>query len=118
MPGEILKPYSKWLMLFAILVSSISIADELRIPVGQQAQDKAAIDMPTTGMSRERVRQLFGEPGTENPARGNPPISSWSYQEFTVYFESDTVIHSVRKFQPNAAPSEDPEPTQQPDQDQ
>lgn len=83
-----------------------SIAEEIRIPIGEQAKAQPAIDMPTKGMSKERVRSLFGEPLEEVPAKGQPPISRWRYQEFTVYFDNNTVIHCVRNFQPTASPTQ------------
>lgn len=82
-------------------------ADDIRIPVGEQAKDQAPIDMPTKGMSKERVKALFGEPLEDFPAKGQPPISRWKYQEFTVYFDSNAVIHCVRNFQPKAHPNEE-----------
>ncbi|WP_331346912.1 hypothetical protein [Cellvibrio sp. UBA7661] len=86
---------------------SFAYSDELRIPVGQQAQDMASVDMPTKGMSKEKVRDLFGKPEEDIPAKGTPPISRWKYKNFTVYFDSDVVIHSVRNFQPNEEPAKD-----------
>tara|TARA_R100000656_G_scaffold12445_1_gene12951 strand:- start:311 stop:655 length:345 start_codon:yes stop_codon:yes gene_type:complete len=81
-------------------------AEEIRIPVGEQAKDQVLIDMPTKGMSKERVKALFGAPLEEIPAKGQPPISRWKYQEFTVYFDSNTVIHCVRNFHPKVNPAE------------
>ena len=99
--------------IFAILIICLSgfaipgaIAEEIRIPVGEQAKDQSAVDMPTKGMNKDRVKRLFGEPLEEIPAKGQPPISRWKYQEFTVYFDSDTVIHCVRNFQPKANSAE------------
>lgn len=83
------------------------IAEDIRIPVGEQAKDQAPIDMPTKGMSKERVKALFGEPLEDFPAKGQPPISRWKYQEFTVYFDSNAVIHCVRNFQPKAHPTKE-----------
>lgn len=79
-----------------------SIAEEIRIPVGQQANDQQFIDMPSKGMHKAKVKALFGEPQEEVAATGQPPISRWRYQDFTVYFDSDAVIHSVRNFQPQS----------------
>lgn len=87
-------------------------ADELRIPVGQQARDMASVDMPPKGMSKEKVRDLFGKPDEDIPAKGTPPISRWKYKEFTVYFDSNTVIHSVRNFQPKEKISNTSESTE------
>ena len=80
-------------------------AEEIRIPVGEQAKTQATVDMPTKGMSKERVKNLFGEALEEVPAKGQPPISRWRYQEFTVYFDSNTVIHCVRNFEPKSSPT-------------
>lgn len=81
------------------------IAEEIRIPVGEQAKTQPAVDMPTKGMSKERVRSLYGEPLEEVPGKGQPPISRWKYRDFTVYFDSNTVIHCVRSFQPKTQPA-------------
>jgi len=90
---------------FTLQVQTLT-AEDIRIPVGEQAKDQVPVDMPTKGMSKERVKALFGEPLEEIAARGQPPISRWKYQEFTVYFDSNVVIHCVRNFQPEANPSE------------
>lgn len=86
---------------FAIHAQTSS-AEDIRIPIGEQAKDQSPIDMPSKGMSKERVKNLFGEPLEEIPAKGQPPISRWKYQDFTVYFDSNAVIHCVRNFQPKA----------------
>jgi hypothetical protein len=80
--------------------AQISTADVVRIPVGEQANNQTSIDMPIKGMSKEQVKALFGEPLEEFIARGQPPITRWKYQEFTVYFDGNSVIHCVRNFQP------------------
>lgn len=90
------------LLLSFSLQAQYTIAEEIRIPIGEQAKDQSPIDMPTKGMSKERVKSLFGEPLEDIPAKGQPPISRWNYQEFTVYFDSNTVIHCVRNFHPKA----------------
>ena len=89
-------------LLGFFLQAQNTIAEEIRIPIGEQAKDQTPVDMPTKGMSKERVKTLFGEPLEEIPAKGQPPISRWKYQKFTVYFDSDAVIHCVRNFQPKA----------------
>ena len=83
-----------------------SVAEDIRIPIGEQAKNQSPIDMPSKGMSKERVKTLFGEPLEDIPAKGQPPISRWKYQDFTVYFDSNAVIHCVRNFQPKTNPVE------------
>lgn len=101
------------LLLATTLTIQSSIAEEIRIPVGEQSKTQPAVDMPAKGISKERVKSLFGEPLEEVPAKGQPPISRWKYQEFTVYFDSNTVIHCVRNFHPKAQPAE-PQPAATP----
>jgi hypothetical protein len=42
-----------------------------------------------------QVRAQFGDPLTEVPAVGDPPISRWDYDGFSVFFEYDLALHSV-----------------------
>ncbi len=52
-------------------------------------------DMPARGTTKEQVEADLGEPPNRVPPVGDPPISSWVYDEFIIYFEHDRVIHSV-----------------------
>ena len=51
---------------------------------------------PKRGMSQKTVKQAFGEPKNVIGPKGKPPIVRWVYDDFTVYFESGWVIHTVR----------------------
>lgn len=104
-PRKLLSLSLACMLGFTLQVPTLT-AEDIRIPVGEQAKDQVPVDMPTKGMSKERVKALFGEPLEEIAAKGQPPISRWKYQEFTVYFDSNAVIHCVRNFQPKANPSE------------
>jgi hypothetical protein len=89
-------------VLIALLCSQILFvkpicAEEIKIPVGSQMPELNSVARPKTGMTKTSVKSQFGEPAKENPAKGQPPISSWEYADFIVYFESDHVIHSVLK---------------------
>lgn len=84
----------KMFALSAILMVGISPG-----VVFAQEQTFASIEkergFPIRGQTRGSVRGMFGEPGSSKPAIGKPPISSWNYSEFTVYFEYDLVITTV-----------------------
>lgn len=56
---------------------------------------EADFPTPTRGMSKQGVRDAFGEPNTEHPPIGDPPITRWDYDRFSVFFEYDKVLHSV-----------------------
>jgi hypothetical protein len=51
--------------------------------------------MPGRGMHMDQVEAKFGTPKEKIPAVGNPPISRWVYDNYTVYFERDIVLDSV-----------------------
>lgn len=92
--------FSATLALATLSTSQTVHADTLIIPVGQQAGDAANIERPKTGALRPDVVRQFGEPISKTAPKGNPPISSWEYKDFVVYFEHDHVIHSVLKHRP------------------
>ncbi len=52
-------------------------------------------DLPRRGMNMEQVKAKFGAANEEMEAIGEPPISRWVYNDFTVYYEHQYVIHTV-----------------------
>ena len=52
---------------------------------------------PARGLHKARVAEQLGEPASRQDAVGDPPISSWEYDDFVVYFEYDRVVHTVAK---------------------
>lgn len=90
--------YSLLCLLFGgALMASATTADELRIPVGSQASDKTDLAKPRQGTSKADVERQFGEPIEWTDAVGEPPISSWEYPDYIIYFEHDLVLHTVLK---------------------
>ncbi len=84
--------------ILAVLLLTCPIlagAEVIVVPIAQQGSDIDHIARPGKGTSKAGVLQQFGEPQQRIAARGEPPISSWKYAEFTVYFEYEHVIHSV-----------------------
>ncbi|WIO73102.1 hypothetical protein QP938_07205 [Porticoccaceae bacterium LTM1] len=88
--------FAALLAMTAGFTTSVS-ADELRVPVGKQAPEKQDIERPKNGQKKQQVEKKFGEPERKVPAVGEPPISSWEYPDFIVYFEHDLVLHTVLK---------------------
>ena len=58
-------------------------------------QNTPAIQTPRNGVGMASVRQQYGNPISEGSAVGDPPITRWEYEGFSVYFEHDLVLHSV-----------------------
>ncbi len=52
-------------------------------------------DLPGNGLSMAEVEQRFGSPNERSPAVGEPPITRWTYNDYSVYFEHNLVIESV-----------------------
>ncbi|MBT5229247.1 MAG: hypothetical protein HOM11_03110 [Methylococcales bacterium] len=77
--------------------SPISHADTLLLDVlGETpANTEAGLLRPTKGMTDKQVLRKFGEPLTKAGEIGYPPIISWKYDKFTVYFEFELVITTV-----------------------
>ena len=69
--------------------------ESIQMPLSEKVND-IAYPMPKRGMHKNKVKKQFGEPTKMVAPKGKPPISRWVYGDFTVYFESDWVIHSVR----------------------
>jgi len=93
-------------LLFLVFAGPLP-ADTLSIPA--PAADAATsppapakgfrITLPGRGMTMEQVEAKFGPPRERLPSVGEPPITRWVYDDFTVYFEYQYVIDAV----PNTA---------------
>jgi len=70
-------------------------AETLVIRLGHQTGD-STLGVPQQGLRKNTVLEQYGEPGVRHPAVGQPPITRWDYVDFSVYFEYDRVIDSVR----------------------
>ena len=96
------------LLLLTLLLPLGSFAETLQIPLGQQGP--STLPLPQRGESQRSVLERFGLADEEHPSIGQPPITRWDYREFSVYFEYDHVINSVRHHRPRAATPEKEQP--------
>lgn len=55
----------------------------------------SVLNFPRRGMTMSKVQNELGQPGTISETIGEPPITSWTYSDRTVYFEHSNVIHVV-----------------------
>jgi len=72
---------------FQAIYADVLIIDEVR-----QAE---RMELPKNGQNKATVEAKFGAPLQKLPAVGDPPISSWKYDTYSVYFEYDLVLFSV-----------------------
>ena len=76
----------------ALLASAPLSADVLLL---DSIQSAPALETPRRGISMSKVSQQFGDPLAQHGAVGDPPISRWDYNGYSVFFEHDLVLHSV-----------------------
>jgi hypothetical protein len=86
--------------LFAVLaICLITIsAGQLRaetLDVPETKQETFSITLPGRGMTMQQVEERFGAPLEKHGPVGTPPITTWVYDRFSVYFEDRYVIHAV-----------------------
>lgn len=78
--------------------ATLSNAQAIAIPIGEQGSTSGSL--PHAGQTRVNVLEGFGLPDEEHSPVGKPPIQRWDYRTFSVYFENDRVVNSVRHHQP------------------
>ena len=78
--------------------SAPAFAETVAIPLGQQGK-AWEVQTPRHGATKVEVEAQFGSPIATSGPVGEPPIYTWEYEQFNVYFEGDRVIHAVVKMQ-------------------
>ena len=74
-------------LTFQVVSADVLIIDEVR--------QSGRMQLPTNGQSKATVETKFGAPAQKQTAVGDPPISSWKYDTYSVYFEYDLVLFTV-----------------------
>jgi len=72
-------------------------ADTLLIDVINESasNDSNGIPRPHRGMKMADVKEKFGTPSLEHPWVGEPPITRWDYDGYSVFFEHNIVLTTV-----------------------
>lgn len=95
-----LRRFAAIVSLASLAVVSPSQAETIKIGVSKQSPEWQSVSRPPLGMKMDEVASQFGEPQQRHPAIGEPPISRWDYEKFSVYFEYQTVLHTVLRHNP------------------
>ena len=77
-----------------LLFSCFTFADVLLI---EEVRAIRNMDLPENGYTKTDIESRYGAPAQKHPQVGDPPITRWDYDRFSVYFEYDLVITSVLK---------------------
>jgi len=103
-----MKPFHLVILAAGLLNIGSASADVLSYPTDSEAAAEQSNNMPLPerGLTMTQVESRYGEPSQRHapvPPKGNwpkPPIIRWDYVDFSVFFERDKVIHSVRPDHP------------------
>lgn len=90
-----LKILIKPLLLLSLCFTSTGLLAETLSIINQPENSADGILRPERGMKMQQVEADYGSPLSINPAIGEPPITSWVYEKYTVYFEGEYVIHAA-----------------------
>ena len=77
--------------ILALTFQSI-YADVLLI---EEVRQSGRMALPVNGQSKADVESNFGTPAEKQAAVGDPPISNWKYDTYSVYFEYNLVLFTV-----------------------
>lgn len=89
--------YAVAFCLFISNATAQARSDVLEVP----GEDESGMMMeygsalPHRGSSMSQVEAQYGAPNLRHPAIGDPPITRWDYDGFSVFFEYQHVLHSV-----------------------
>lgn len=83
------------LLLFLGLAVAVFGSASADVLLMEGIQSSPAIQTPHNGINMAQVRQQYGEPRQLQPAVGEPPITRWDYDGYSVFFEHNLVLHSV-----------------------
>lgn len=85
----------RWLIaLVGLAVITPATAENLLVDQVRASEEAGAVEIQR-GRTMDQVKETRGEPDSIRGPVGEPPITRWVYDKFTVYFENDRVIHAV-----------------------
>ncbi len=77
---------------FLMLMTGVATADVLILDEVRQVE---RMDLPKNGLSMADIESKYGAPRQRHQAVGDPPITRWDYDNYSVYFEHNLVLFSV-----------------------
>lgn len=80
------------LTLMVALAAPLAAADVLLI---EEVRQVDRMEVPVNGQTMAEVESRFGTPARKHDAVGDPPITRWEYEGWSVYFEHHLVLFTV-----------------------
>ena len=82
------------MLVFSAGLAQIGIA-QADVLLIEEVRQSGRMNLPVNGMSMDDVLASSGEPENKHAAVGDPPITAWDYDSWSVYFEYELVLFSV-----------------------
>ena len=83
------------LSLVAVTVITLQVNAQVVKTPDSRAQVVINSNTPARGLTKVQVESQFGQPSTRQGPVGIPAIYRWDYENYSVFFENNYVIHSV-----------------------
>jgi len=83
----------KSIAMVVLMLSAGSVAADVLLI--DEVRERMQRDLPANGLTKAQVEQRYGTPNERRSPVGDPPITRWIYDQYSVYFEHDLVIESV-----------------------
>jgi hypothetical protein len=80
------------LITLLTLMAGSAAADVLILDEVRQA---GRMNLPDNGETMTQVEAQLGTPQKRHQAVGDPPITRWDYERYSIYFEHDRVLSTV-----------------------
>lgn len=77
------------------LLLSLSLPLSADVLILDEVRQVESMNVPANGQDKATVETLFGSPTKRHDAVGEPPITRWDYDGYSVYFEHDLVLYTV-----------------------
>ena len=84
---------TRMLLALILVLAPLSLAADVLLIDEVRQVDR--LELPDNGQSKSEVESRYGEPVKKHDAVGNPPITRWEYDRYSVYFEYDRVLFTV-----------------------
>jgi len=79
----------------AALIGMMGVAVAGDVLLIEKVRERLLRDLPGNGLTMSQVEERYGSPNEKRPAVGEPPITRWIYDDYSVFFEYNLVIESV-----------------------
>jgi hypothetical protein len=90
-----IRPFVSMLITGVVFIGLMIPTASADILLIEKVKERMMRDLPDNGLQMEEVERRFGTPAERHAPVGDPPITRWVYDDYSVYFEYQLVIDSV-----------------------